>query len=390
MAEQSFAFPDFTPLTRLHVQDSLRINAERWLLAHNYHRQRQNLHYQALWEPGIVCGLGVKTIAPPEAVPSQFRDQRWLEIQPGIAIDVEGNPIVVGPTEDRTYRIAAPAPVKGTRLLQVVVRYVDPDNLEVDVQDDRVVERFRFDQRIGPLRAKDIELCRIELAPGETILQDPEDPFEPQPNELDLRHRRAAQLRPQIQVHIGTLMPLSNQQYRHWQTLLETLPSLHNSSFQGHLTAAPVDPISPETLLPYDLVYVSGRTLLQWQSEARTREWEALRQYLLADGFLYVEGDYQQPLLQSLLQQLALEMMQSLPNRHPLKLHPFRFGQLPLTEQGPVELIYGGGVLLTPAALAATWDNDYLPRYEIRSAQELGANILYYAWQRRYFRQLLS
>ncbi len=36
------------PLSRLVVRDGLLLNAERWRQAHQYHRQRQNLHYQSL------------------------------------------------------------------------------------------------------------------------------------------------------------------------------------------------------------------------------------------------------------------------------------------------------------------------------------------------------
>lgn len=386
---QVFSFPDFTPLTRLHVQDSLRINADRWLLAHNYHRQRQNLHYQALWEPGIVCGLGVKTIDPPDDAQSKFKDRRWIEIQPGIAIDMEGNPIVVSPEEDRTYRIAAPAPLEGTRLLQVVVRYVDPDNLELDVNSDRVVERFRFDQRIGRLHDKDIELCRIELSPGETILSIPENPFEPGLNELDLRYRRRAQLRPQIQIQVGEIAALSYQQLGCWQMLLNSLPGLH-PSLHGQLASDPIDPVSLNALLNYDLIYVSGQTLLQWQEDGRTREWEVLRQYLQAEGLLYVETNTVDSPLKTLLQQLTQTELPSVPSNHPIKRHPFCFGQLPLEQEGPIELLYGGGVLLTQSLFAKAWSSDRLPRHEIRAAQELGANVLYFAWQRRYFKHLLS
>ncbi|MEM8715156.1 MAG: hypothetical protein AAGE92_05170, partial [Cyanobacteria bacterium P01_G01_bin.4] len=55
---------------RLRVTDGLLIDRERWQLAHNYHRQRQNLHYQSLQQPGIVCGLGVASIAAPAEIPS--------------------------------------------------------------------------------------------------------------------------------------------------------------------------------------------------------------------------------------------------------------------------------------------------------------------------------
>lgn len=103
MVHQLYSSPPINPLQRLHVYNSLMMNAERWQLAHEYHRHRQNVHYQSLNEPGIVCGLGVRVIVPPDDAPARFRDQRWLEIQPGIAIDLEGNPIIVDPSIDRKF-----------------------------------------------------------------------------------------------------------------------------------------------------------------------------------------------------------------------------------------------------------------------------------------------
>jgi fatty acid desaturase len=34
------------------------MNADRWRRAHEYHHERQNIHYQSLNQPGIVCGWG--------------------------------------------------------------------------------------------------------------------------------------------------------------------------------------------------------------------------------------------------------------------------------------------------------------------------------------------
>ncbi len=67
----------------------------QWLKVQEYHRPRQNFHYQALHQPGIVCGLGVKIITPDSQVPEAYKDGRGIQIQPGIAIDLQGNPIIV-------------------------------------------------------------------------------------------------------------------------------------------------------------------------------------------------------------------------------------------------------------------------------------------------------
>ncbi|KYC40855.1 hypothetical protein WA1_24860 [Scytonema hofmannii PCC 7110] len=54
--------------------------------------------------------MGVRLTSPPAQASARFRDReiwlypayrRWLEIQPGIAIDLEGNPIIVDPSTDR-------------------------------------------------------------------------------------------------------------------------------------------------------------------------------------------------------------------------------------------------------------------------------------------------
>jgi hypothetical protein len=59
---------------------------------------------------------------------------------------------------------------------------------------------------------------------------------------------------------------------------------------------------------------------------------------------------------------------------------------LPIVNQHPVRLSIGGGIILVIGELASAWglERDLnLPRLMIRTAQELGINILHYAWKRR-------
>ncbi|MBE9183037.1 hypothetical protein IQ268_31370, partial [Oculatella sp. LEGE 06141] len=42
-----FPPPAIAPFDRLNAFNGLMITAERWKRAHDYHRQRQNAHYQA-------------------------------------------------------------------------------------------------------------------------------------------------------------------------------------------------------------------------------------------------------------------------------------------------------------------------------------------------------
>ena len=76
------------------------------------------------------------------------------------------------------------------------------------------------------------------------------------------------------------------------------------------------------------------------------------------------------------------------------KNKPFLFTALPLLNQ--IENIsYSKGIVVVLGNLSSAWggkdeeDRD-LPRNDIRTAQELGINILYFAYKRRNMMSLLS
>jgi hypothetical protein len=57
----------------------------------------------------------------------------------------------------------------------------------------------------------------------------------------------------------------------------------------------------------------------------------------------------------------------------------------------PIQLLVGGGIILIVGDLSAGWGIDELrslPRETIRTAQEMGINLLHYAWRRRQMLQL--
>ncbi|MGC9505894.1 MAG: hypothetical protein ACP5D4_19475, partial [Baaleninema sp.] len=111
MTAPEFPYPHPEPLYRLDVYDGLTINAARWNDEREYHRRRQNVHYQGLHEPGILSGLGVRILQPSEIPDEMSRENvRWVEIEPGLALDLEGNPIVIPrePRPDRCFPIRDP------------------------------------------------------------------------------------------------------------------------------------------------------------------------------------------------------------------------------------------------------------------------------------------
>ncbi|NER81507.1 MAG: DUF4159 domain-containing protein [Leptolyngbya sp. SIO1D8] len=392
MVRSPFPMPELVPLTRLHVQDSLRVNAERWSLAHDYHRKRQNIHYQSLWQPGIVCGLGVKLIAPPEVAHGQFKEAYWIEIQPGLAIDGEGNPIVVEPepAANRAYPLMISTPLESERTLYVVVRYVDPDDLDVSPKTDRILERFRFDQRIDVLEPSDIELFRIQLSRGDIQITTPQNPFYPEKNQIDLRYRLQAQLRSSNWLNIGLLSPLPQHKIQSFQTLMKAIPALYGQ-MQVSLNDTPITRLPDRSQPMPHLIYSQSSALTLTDSPQQLSKLSGLREYLNRNGCLWVETPELNPALLRSLQFLKRELdLQPVPEDHVLRQQPFWFNSWPQPLGQSIEVLCDRGLIVIVGELVDRWQGAGLSRTAIREMQEWGLNLLHYVWQRHHFQKLLN
>ncbi|MDB9316995.1 MULTISPECIES: DUF4159 domain-containing protein [Cyanophyceae] len=381
-----FPPPQIQPLERLQATDGLLINAERWSKAHEYHRLRQNTHYQSLNQPGIVCGLGVRVIPAPRQVEAKYRDGRWVQIQPGIAIDVNGNLIVVPKSYD--FPIDLEVVSSEPLMIYLVASYVDPDELRRGQQRDIVQETYRLDQKNSTLESTEIEICRILLQPGQNTIYPPADTFYPGYNNLDLRYRRQAQARPQAFVRMAQVSHSDGEYARNFFNLAYLLQSLE--ALYPHLRGAdePNEVSLSENIQEYDLLYLTGQQSLTFNNV----EFEALKEYLNLGGVLLVDAPLDANALiestHALAQQLEIPLrpLAELQRSHPLRTRPFLFAALPIINQQLIQLFTGGGIILVVGDLASAWgiDREFnLPRLTIRVAQELGINILNYAWKRR-------
>lgn len=219
--------PSIQPFNRLNVTDGLLITAERWKRTQDYHRQRQNVHCQAVNQPGIVCGLGVSVIPAPAHNQARDRDERWVQVQPGIAIDLEGNLIVVPKPFD--YHIDTELKKAEPITVYLVVNYRDPDQLQSQIGES-VQETYRLEETTSPPRSQDVELCRLLLQAGKVVIRTPEDVFFPGYNQLDLRYRVQAQSRPQALVRVAQLNrsdPDAARNFFHLEALLQSLETLY-------------------------------------------------------------------------------------------------------------------------------------------------------------------
>jgi hypothetical protein len=454
---QSFPTPPIKPLERVQVRDGLLMNAERWRRAHEYHHERQNIHYQSLNQPGIVCGLGVKLIPPPSEVISQYRDGRWLQIQPGIAIDLVGNPIIV--PEPIEFRIASENLTPNPLTVYLVVSYVNPEKLRRKEQREIVQETFRIDEKTSPPSELEVELCRILLEPGTVAaleappLQNPADVFFPETNCLDLRYRSQVRSRAQGVVQVALVNPssLSNEtSLSNLSYLLQSVAALY-PTLEGNLDVGRVTLQSEEKaqLSNYDLLFLH----YQQSQVLKERQWYSLKQYLEAGGVLLVEATTEgtnikeltaikhelqkaianleisqnnpddaelsairqeleaelesvttdldeknksfSQLFQDIAQNLGISLasLEPLNRNHPLRIQPFLFSALPTINEQPIQILIGDGIVFVVGNLSFAWGLDEelsLPRETIRTAQEMGINILHFAWRRRQMMQALQ
>lgn len=386
-----FPTPTIAAMQRQQVKDGLLLNAERWQRAHDYHHKRQNLHYQALNQPGIVCGLGVHVIEPPEDVTSEFRDHRWVQIQPGMAIDLEGNLIIV--PHVLNFRIATALKETEPVTVYLVAQYRDPTQLEDSLQAEVVQETFRIDERSCPPGPLDVELGRVLLVNQAPLVSTPADVFFPGYGELDLRYRRYAQARPQGLVRVAQINhedDACSQNFFNLAYLLRTVENLY-PALQG---GEGVEQVSwDDDLRPYELLYLTGQTRLSMTSHQLSQ----LAYFLAAGGTLLIDAPCDAAdLIQSaqiLAQKLEmpLKSIREARRDHPLRTTPFLFSALPMGEQRRVQLLSGGGIILSIGNVAELWGLDEglrRSRTALREAQELGINILHFAWKRKQMIQL--
>lgn len=451
--------PPLTPairaFERLRAADGLLITEESWRRTQGYHRQRQNFYYQSLHQAGIVSGLGVSVTSAPEDIEARYRNGRWIQVQPGIAIDAAGNPIVV--TEPSVFQVQSQCEDTGEtqKTVFITVSYVDPDELRHPPGKDWVKELYRIVEKTS-LDPLDVELCRILITPGAQSLAISANVLAPLSNTLDLTQRRQAGHRPEGVIRVAQVMPPGGEAppappangatpQQGLQYLLRAVGSLYPDLVGDEaIVPLPLDALTLDqgALLACDLVYLSYSD----RERLSTTLQEALPTFVRAGGVLLIAVDGwstpRQDELASIRRQLvaALTEVESDPSLgasrgavqreidaidaerrdylaaieqsvrtltetlglsptgsgeiapdHLLHTTPFLFSQWPLAGEQPLHLVCWGGVVLMVGALAQQWGPDATglrSRDTIRSAHELGINLLHYAWRRRQLMQL--
>lgn len=422
------------PFEKLNVYDGLEINAERWAIEHGYHRRRQNLYFEALFEPGIVWGLGVHLIDPLSSADAENEQIICrIEIQPGIAIDCHGNVIVLPEKNEdgrRSFSVIINPPEQGSSTAHIVIRFVDR---EAGSESDpyTVKEVFRIDQKSEPPEPEEVEICRIELDSSCLTYQDeekstdekniislPENSLYPGLGELNLCHRRFARLLPRKQIRVGVLAlqhwgidAADAALYQRLKALCASLSSLY-PEMQSWVELVSEDDLSSSAAQVYDLLCLDGDYFLsaegskllpmaEAEADSGVRS-QSLKAYVNAGGRVLLDTpSYESSeaernnLINTVFQGSELmEWSKLWEKRHPILCEPFTFGASPLfvnIDSGKKVLRVAAGeqLICTGGSLSALWRGEGAAyRADIRTAQELGANLLHLVWRLRQFSNL--
>lgn len=182
------------PFKRINFFKGFLTTEQDWNDAERYHVEKRKLHARAFRAPGVVPSWGDEL-----RVTSRGRGDLSVEVGSGYAVDGTGNDLVLAEKQIKTLN---PAEFKLPATVYVVLRYVEEfadfiaykENLDYQGH-RRIEEGVKLDVTIvEPDVEHEIELARIWLEKGARRITDARDPYDPQPNEIDLRYVRRAGL----------------------------------------------------------------------------------------------------------------------------------------------------------------------------------------------------
>jgi hypothetical protein len=366
------------PTKRVSPFDGMAVTADVWAQAHEYHRQRQQLHALFNNGAGIVTGLQVIASDPPDSA---------VYILPGVAVDDEGQVIVL--PKPRAYNMGT---AQGYLYLLLTYGQSGPRADE----DEPEGMRFLFDEfgiQATPILPSPpyVELARIWREGRETTIADAQDPSHPELNEIDLRFRQ----------EIGRTLPKVARIAA--KTLGDTPCPEHEQGIsylaracrRAGLYQAWVDKnvALDDRLSTYALVYLSARSTFQLERD----EMNALYAYLQEGGTVLCEGCRQEltdkgspadTSFADLLGSFGIEL-EALPANHDIVSKPnlFRVAPPGFETEGEPGIQIGRGVILSTYDYGCLWQGERrsgpASREEIRTALEWGGNILSWAAERR-------
>jgi len=182
-----------------------------WNDAERYHIDKRRLHNKLMHSSGIVYGY-----AGDLKVSARARGDLSVEVQPGYAIDGQGNDLMIF---DATIRNINLEEFRLPQTIYIVLRYYEEltdfiaykENLEYKGH-RRVLESCRVElSQTEPDQSREVELARIYLEKGVQRVRDARDPADPKANEIDMRFTpkggmMGSTLPPALRLRLETLL----------------------------------------------------------------------------------------------------------------------------------------------------------------------------------------
>ena len=399
-------------LKRVNPFQGLVIDSDTWRDAHEYHRGQQRLHMLAFHNVGIVGGLKVVAGKPADLS---------VSIQPGMAVDDEGNVIIVPETQH--YQIQTKE--KSTIYLIIQFREVptEPYQPPEGGQPTRIIEAYRIQEREKLPDEPYLELCRINFDPVEKTIKNTSKSSKAGKNEIDLSFRQevtelstlpaekppvekppaekptAEKTDVQTQTTETVSSPLEYITIGH-AVLSGDDKDLHTTGLQnlvkainrqGNYEASLVDNITlDESVKQYSILYLTG----VGGFELTDKQSSALGAFIQSGRMVFGEGcaDGQQETSSKgskefglAFNQLAgiLECKLEIVTRdHPLLSACHVFAEVPQGAE-PAMLLAGGKMIYSGGDYGCAWQGGHrdapLNRDIIRDSFEMGMNIITYA-----------
>lgn len=380
-------------LKKINPFQGLIIDADAWRDAHNYHRDHLRLHLLAFHQAGILEGLGVTAGSPPGM---------HMDVAPGIAVDPEGNVIVV--PQAQRYRLQTQKP--GVVYIVIQFREVacEPYQPPDGGQPTRLLDAYRIQERDALPSEPYLELARIDFDPAAGPIRDAMAHVVPGKNALDSRFRKtcsavAVEKQPPAMQPETTGKPPMPKLVVGYCVLSGPDKALHRTGLQNLArklggqqgVAAVVEDVAPgQDLSGCSLLYLTGTGRFDIDAGHQ----ESLGRFLQAGGVIFGEGcsggqaEASSRAVRDFglaFNQLAGQLkrkLESVKRGHPLLSALHVFAEIPPGCESGM-LMEGGQMVYSGSDYGCAWqggrDNGPLPREVIRASFEMGENIMAYA-----------
>ncbi len=358
---------------RVHPFQGLVIDPDTWATAHDYHKNSLVRHDYFLHRPGIVSGLEVKATEPPSNI---------LLIYPGIAIDTDGNVIVVPEVQKYELELLK----EGVVYIVLQARDIPSDHLptgtEGEGQATRILEGFRIQERDSLPSEAYIELARIVVGAKQKDIRNARDFFHPGVGEIDLRSRIYSGIVAKEKLSIGYLRHDGDKNEVHIEGLWRFIDQV-NSLYPYQFIFAGSMKLTDKRLVDIDILYMSGNKgfILKGQ--------DVLPSFFRNGGCIWADPCHQsrnEEELNEFRKSFSELVKQTGKNLSRIKWgnsllrSPFTFGAVPHGPNNRNGILWGENFVYTDNDLGCGWIGGWelnpISRNTICSLMEFGINIV--------------